>query len=381
MFGLMNNLYHWVQKKREKRVTLILIGLDNAGKTTLLNTVQGELAKETAPTMGFNPGGALSMEGRFSKYSVQVFDLGGGSRIRKIWKTYFAEVHGVIFVVDSSDKTRFEEQDLPDVSKASDIENILAVTSDTYNSTAVHMVPCVAKCGEGQPPDARLRDGISWLMSQIDSSYGPLRTKVEADMEEVRHADLRKKLERDKRVQAMREERERQAQLAEEAEAANSQMQGNALAALPNQIMSPGKEGPTAKSFSDINSAKAPELKSRLSASSANFASPATELPIPPSSSSRPTSAAARPGTSLGSRPPLPPSAAGTGVGPHPLPKGLPSALPDKLPPSEAPLNHLAAAISNGSVVHDHEGVFRAPLARNSFNLPNNKVAPEERVS
>ncbi len=40
---------------------------------------------------------------------VEIFDLGGSKNIRRIWKTYLSEVHGVIYVVDASDQTRFEE--------------------------------------------------------------------------------------------------------------------------------------------------------------------------------------------------------------------------------------------------------------------------------
>jgi ADP-ribosylation factor-like protein 13B len=93
MFGLLHNLYTWVRKKQEKRITLVLLGIDNAGKTTLLHTVRGELDKEVTPTFGFSSS-TLDTDGRLSKYKVNVFDLGGGKNIRRIWKTYFSEVHG-----------------------------------------------------------------------------------------------------------------------------------------------------------------------------------------------------------------------------------------------------------------------------------------------
>jgi ADP-ribosylation factor-like protein 13B len=54
MFGLLFNLYNYVQKKSERKVTLITLGLDGAGKTTAINTIQGELEKEVSPTFGFN---------------------------------------------------------------------------------------------------------------------------------------------------------------------------------------------------------------------------------------------------------------------------------------------------------------------------------------
>lgn len=45
MFGLLHNLYKYLKKKSERKVTFVLLGLDNAGKTTLLNTINGQLVR------------------------------------------------------------------------------------------------------------------------------------------------------------------------------------------------------------------------------------------------------------------------------------------------------------------------------------------------
>lgn len=59
---------------------------------------------ETAPTIGFN-----KEEVTFKNYHMVLYDLGGGKKIRDIWKNYLSEVYGVIYVVDSSDRTRIDE--------------------------------------------------------------------------------------------------------------------------------------------------------------------------------------------------------------------------------------------------------------------------------
>jgi len=63
MFGLLYNLYSHVRKKTERKLTLVALGLDNAGKTTLINTLNGELDKEVSPTFGFQS--ASLTEGKY----------------------------------------------------------------------------------------------------------------------------------------------------------------------------------------------------------------------------------------------------------------------------------------------------------------------------
>lgn len=81
-----------------------MVGLDNAGKTATAKGIQGEHPEDVAPTVGFS-----KIDLRQGKFEVTIFDLGGGKRIRGIWKNYYAESYGVIFVVDSSDEDRMEE--------------------------------------------------------------------------------------------------------------------------------------------------------------------------------------------------------------------------------------------------------------------------------
>ena len=44
-----------------------------------------------------------------SKFAIEAYDLGGSKRIRRIWENYYAEVHGIVFVVDAADENRLEE--------------------------------------------------------------------------------------------------------------------------------------------------------------------------------------------------------------------------------------------------------------------------------
>ena len=88
MFTLAHNLYSYVRKSREKNLTIILIGLDNAGKTTLLYGLRNELPKaDVTPTIGFRPSKLVS-----GKYTIQWFDVGGAKNFRRVWQSYYPEV-------------------------------------------------------------------------------------------------------------------------------------------------------------------------------------------------------------------------------------------------------------------------------------------------
>ena len=58
------------------------------------------------PTVGFS---SIDMRQFNHKFKVQIYDLGGGAKIRGIWKNYFALVHGVIYVIDAADAERVVE--------------------------------------------------------------------------------------------------------------------------------------------------------------------------------------------------------------------------------------------------------------------------------
>lgn len=46
---------------------------------------------------------------QINKFAIEIYDLGGGAKIREIWKSYFALVHGIIYVIDSTDTDRIPE--------------------------------------------------------------------------------------------------------------------------------------------------------------------------------------------------------------------------------------------------------------------------------
>lgn len=102
----MGNCWASICRRRSvhRRIVLILIGLDNAGKTKTVNNLAGEKDDTVLPTVGFK---AVNLVHKDTP--VTIYDLGGGPHFRQIWSQYYSEVHGVIFVIDSSDFSRLDE--------------------------------------------------------------------------------------------------------------------------------------------------------------------------------------------------------------------------------------------------------------------------------
>merc|ERR1711892_630968 len=88
----------------KKQMRILMVGLDAAGKTTILYKLKlGEIVT-TIPTIGFN---VETVE--YKNISFTVWDVGGQDKIRPLWRHYYQNTQGLIFVVDSSDRERIQE--------------------------------------------------------------------------------------------------------------------------------------------------------------------------------------------------------------------------------------------------------------------------------
>ena len=98
---ILSKLWSSLISKRDVRV--LMIGLDAAGKTSILYQMKMAELVKTIPTIGFNVE-QLDYKGlRFT-----IWDVGGQDKIRMLWKHYYQNSDGIIFVIDSNDKERFE---------------------------------------------------------------------------------------------------------------------------------------------------------------------------------------------------------------------------------------------------------------------------------
>merc|ERR1712079_829591 len=88
----------------KKQMRILMVGLDAAGKTTILYKLKlGEIVT-TIPTIGFN---VETVE--YKNICFTVWDVGGRDKIRPLWRHYFQNTQGLIFVVDSNDRERIDE--------------------------------------------------------------------------------------------------------------------------------------------------------------------------------------------------------------------------------------------------------------------------------
>lgn len=152
-----------------------MVGLDAAGKTTILYKLKlGEIVT-TIPTIGFN---VETVE--YKNISFTVWDVGGQDKIRPLWRHYFQNTQGLIFVVDSNDYERIGEareelsrmlnedelrdavllvfankQDLPQAMSAADVTDKLGLHT-LRNRTWFIQATCATN-GTG------LYEGLDWL--------------------------------------------------------------------------------------------------------------------------------------------------------------------------------------------------------------------------
>merc|ERR1712054_144020 len=83
--------------KQEMEITLV--GLQNAGKSTLVNVIaSGCYVEDMIPTVGFNMRKVTK-----GKVTIKLWDLGGQPRFRSMWERYCRGVNAIVYVVDAAD--------------------------------------------------------------------------------------------------------------------------------------------------------------------------------------------------------------------------------------------------------------------------------------
>ncbi|XP_075702702.1 uncharacterized protein LOC142666514 [Rhinoderma darwinii] len=165
---LLSSLYQTLLNFSGTKARILLLGLDAAGKTTLLYKLKLNETVTTIPTIGFN----VETVEPIRNVTFTVWDVGGQTKIRALWKHYFMNTDGLVFVVDSADPERFQEareeliaimennemrgvpfvvmankQDLPGARKPMELAESLGLTK--MKGHQWHVQGCCAASGDG----------------------------------------------------------------------------------------------------------------------------------------------------------------------------------------------------------------------------------------
>jgi len=81
--------------------SLLMLGLDGSGSTTILYQIVTGKKLETIPTLSFN-----NERIKYNGMDYQIYDIGGLDKLRPLWKQYSMEANGYIFILDAADRNR-----------------------------------------------------------------------------------------------------------------------------------------------------------------------------------------------------------------------------------------------------------------------------------
>eukprot|EP00178_Gracilaria_changii_P001598 TRINITY_DN1221_c0_g1_i1.p1 TRINITY_DN1221_c0_g1~~TRINITY_DN1221_c0_g1_i1.p1 ORF type:complete len:107 (-),score=7.60 TRINITY_DN1221_c0_g1_i1:241-561(-) len=97
LIGILRNL----RKNKKEELRILVLGLDNAGKTTILKSLSNEDISTITPTQGFNIKNLTH-----DKFKLNVWDIGGQKALREYWGNYFTNTDALVYVIDSADTKR-----------------------------------------------------------------------------------------------------------------------------------------------------------------------------------------------------------------------------------------------------------------------------------
>merc|ERR1711953_913930 len=165
----------------QKELRILILGLDGAGKTTILYRLQVGEVVTTIPTIGFNVETVT-----YKNLKFQVWDLGGQTSIRPYWRCYYSNTDAIIYVVHSADRDRIgiskqelvsmlEEEELKNailvvLANKQDLEGAMSVTEvygalglDALKSRTFQIFKASAVRGDG------LDESMEWLSNALQA--------------------------------------------------------------------------------------------------------------------------------------------------------------------------------------------------------------------
>ncbi|CZT18867.1 probable ADP-ribosylation factor-like protein, member of the arf-sar family in the ras superfamily [Ramularia collo-cygni] len=168
MYHLVKSLYLHATSKEE--YSILLLGLDNAGKTTLLEQIKSLYNEEhqpnlkTVPTVGQN----VSLIDLPEMY-LRVWDVGGQHSLRGLWQSYYSSCHAIVFVIDSSDVgnadiEHLSKENRKDEDEEGRLEECRLVLEDVLQNEQTEGVPVLVLANKQDREDCvevvRIKEGL-----------------------------------------------------------------------------------------------------------------------------------------------------------------------------------------------------------------------------
>ncbi|XP_077414208.1 ADP-ribosylation factor-like protein 14 [Vanacampus margaritifer] len=172
---------------------VLLLGLDNAGKSTLLYKLKHNTVVGTVPTIGFNVE-MLDVKKKKKNFALTVWDVGGQAEMRRHWRSFHQDTAAIVFVVDSADRARAAEarrelestlkseqlrgRPLVVLANKQDVDGAMNVSelNDDFNLRRIcgdrewYVLPCSASTGVGLPEALKRIGHIVKLPSESSSA-------------------------------------------------------------------------------------------------------------------------------------------------------------------------------------------------------------------
>ena len=170
----------WSVLFTNKPLRLLLLGLDASGKTSLLFLLKMGEIQVTLPTIGFNVETV-----KRNNIEMTIWDIGGQDKVRRLWRHYYEGMQGLIYVIDSADRSRLQlaieelckvlddealdripvliyanKQDLPGAATSLSIKQLFK-EQQNHKAKSFMVKDSVFTRNEG------VLDGLDWLASEI----------------------------------------------------------------------------------------------------------------------------------------------------------------------------------------------------------------------
>jgi ADP-ribosylation factor-like protein 13B len=203
-------------------IAIAVFGIDNAGKTCFLRSLAGDFDFDSVPTVGL---GQETFE--YDDTKLKVYDLGGSANFRSVWQRFFAEIWGFVYVVDASDRQRFEEsrstlsqmldhkmikgkpfiivankQDKEGAVPAKELKRLFKLkrSARVCDATVTNV--------EGDKCNAGVTEAVSTLLGEILEHFEAIAPKRFADMQEQEAIEIKEQAEKRERLERRRAEQQ-----------------------------------------------------------------------------------------------------------------------------------------------------------------------------